>query len=95
VCHGAFKESAPGHAITGETHWRCITRAQKWKESVIVDLWDQVVGAQTCIARQIGICEKAIYATLVICAAEARNLAWSLPFIALHIKRKLYDQVVE
>jgi hypothetical protein len=55
ACHGAYREWVQQHFLTGDTPWsRVKTRREKWEGFGMVDLWDPVVRAQTCMSCHIG-----------------------------------------
>jgi hypothetical protein len=54
ACHGAYQDWGPLHQLTGDTPWKRKTRLEKWVDYGMVDLWDPVVRAQTCMSCHIG-----------------------------------------
>jgi hypothetical protein len=54
ACHGPYQEWALQHQLTGDTPWKHRTRLEKWEDFGMIDLWDPVVRAQTCMSCHIG-----------------------------------------
>jgi hypothetical protein len=54
ACHGPYQEWALQHQLTGDTPWKHKTRREKWENFGMIDLWDPVARAQTCMSCHIG-----------------------------------------
>jgi hypothetical protein len=68
-CHGVYREWALEHQSTGDTPWKHKTRAEKWEGFGMVDLWDPLVRAETCIACHVGNYEQGKVVTHAMYAA--------------------------
>jgi hypothetical protein len=53
-CHGSYRRWVTDHQVRDDPTWSGLTRAQKWVDYGMVDLWDPVVRAQTCMSCHIG-----------------------------------------
>jgi hypothetical protein len=54
ACHGPFRRWVIEHTAPEDPTWRGLTRREKWTKYGMVDLWDPVVRAQTCMSCHIG-----------------------------------------
>ena len=54
ACHGSYLEWVGQHLSTGDTPWSHKTRAMKWEESGMVDLWNPVTRARLCLSCHVG-----------------------------------------
>jgi hypothetical protein len=54
ACHGPYHGWATEHQAIEQPRWKKLTRSQKWIEYGMVDLWDPVVRARTCMSCHIG-----------------------------------------
>jgi hypothetical protein len=54
ACHGPYKQWITAHQLGDDPEWRNLTRRQKWVDYGMIDLWNPVVRAQTCISCHVG-----------------------------------------
>jgi hypothetical protein len=50
ACHGGFDAWVTEHQAIKKESWRSLTRQAKWIEKGMVDLWDPVTRARTCVS---------------------------------------------